>query len=56
MRLPLIPGVDFAGTVIASSHPEFAAGDDVILNGWGCGERHHGGYAELARASRAIGW
>jgi acrylyl-CoA reductase (NADPH) len=49
LRLPLIPGIDFAGTVIASSHPEFASGDDVILNGWGCGERHHGGYAECAR-------
>jgi acrylyl-CoA reductase (NADPH) len=51
LRLPLIPGIDFAGTVIASSHPEFTAGDDVILNGWGCGERHHGGYAERARVN-----
>jgi acrylyl-CoA reductase (NADPH) len=49
MRLPLVPGVDFAGTVIASSHSEFAPGDDVILNGWGCGERRPGGYAERAR-------
>jgi acrylyl-CoA reductase (NADPH) len=49
MRLPLVPGIDFAGIVDSSSHPEFAAGDAVILNGWGCGERHHGGYAELAR-------
>jgi len=49
LRLPLVPGIDFAGTVIASSNPEFATGDDVILNGWGCGERHHGGYAERAR-------
>jgi len=49
MRLPLIPGIDFAGTVIASAHAEFAAGEPVILNGWGCGERHNGGYAERAR-------
>jgi acrylyl-CoA reductase (NADPH) len=49
LRLPLIPGIDFAGAVMQSAHPEFAAGDDVILNGWGCGERHHGGYAERAR-------
>jgi len=49
MRFPLIPGIDFAGTVLASSHPEFKDGDDVILNGWGCGERHHGGYAGRAR-------
>jgi acrylyl-CoA reductase (NADPH) len=49
MRLPLVPGVDFAGTVTASSHPEFAKGEAVILNGRGCGERHHGGYADYAR-------
>ena len=49
MQLPLVPGVDFAGTVVGSSHPEFAKGDAVILNGWGCGERHNGGYAQYAR-------
>lgn len=49
MRLPLVPGIDFAGTVTASKHAEFAPGDDAILNGWGCGERRPGGYAELAR-------
>jgi len=49
MRLPLIPGIDFAGTVIASAHADLAVGDAVILNGWGCGERHNGGYAERAR-------
>jgi len=49
LRLPLIPGIDFAGTVLASSHREFAPGDEVVLNGWGCGERHHGGYAQRAR-------
>lgn len=51
MRLPLIPGIDFAGTVIQSTHPDFAEGDDVVLDGWGCGERHHGGYAERARVN-----
>jgi acrylyl-CoA reductase (NADPH) len=49
MRLPLVPGIDFAGTVVQSSHPEIATGDAVILNGWGCGERHYGGYADYAR-------
>jgi acrylyl-CoA reductase (NADPH) len=49
MRLPLVPGIDFAGSVLNSSDVEFAAGDGVILNGWGCGERHPGGYAERAR-------
>ncbi len=50
-RWPLIPGIDFTGTVEASSHSEFAKGDEVILNGWGVGEGHHGGYAEVARVS-----
>lgn len=48
-RFPLVPGIDFAGTVVASSHPRFTAGDEVVLNGWGVGEVHHGGYAEYAR-------
>jgi acrylyl-CoA reductase (NADPH) len=46
---PLIPGIDFAGVVEASSHPGFDAGDRVVLNGWGVGETHHGGYAQRAR-------
>lgn len=46
---PLIPGIDFAGTVRQSSHQGFAAGDKVVLNGWGVGETHHGGYAGRAR-------
>jgi acrylyl-CoA reductase (NADPH) len=46
---PLIPGIDFAGAVESSSHPDFEAGDRVVLNGWGVGESHHGGYAQVAR-------
>lgn len=46
---PLIPGIDFAGVVEASSHPGLAAGDRVVLNGWGVGETWHGGYSERAR-------
>lgn len=46
---PLIPGIDFAGVVEASTHPGFAPGDRVVLNGWGVGETHHGGYAQRAR-------
>lgn len=46
---PLIPGIDFAGVVEASSHADFAVGDRVVLNGWGVGETHHGGYAQRAR-------
>ena len=48
-RFPMIPGVDFAGTVEASSHPNWKAGDKVILNGWGLGETHLGAYAAKAR-------
>jgi acrylyl-CoA reductase (NADPH) len=48
-KWPLIPGIDFAGTVEASENAGFKAGDDVILNGWGVGESHHGGYAQYAR-------
>ncbi len=50
-RWPLIPGIDLAGTVETSSHAEFNPGDKVVLNGWGIGETHHGGYAELARVN-----
>ena len=48
-RFPMIPGIDFAGTVVASTHPDWKPGDKVILNGWGLGETHLGAYAETAR-------
>jgi acrylyl-CoA reductase (NADPH) len=48
-RFPMIPGIDFAGTVESSTHPDFKSGDAVVLNGWGVGETHLGGYAEKAR-------
>jgi acrylyl-CoA reductase (NADPH) len=48
-RFPMIPGIDFAGTVESSTHPDWKTGDQVILNGWGCGETHLGGYGEKAR-------
>ncbi len=48
-RFPMIPGIDFAGTVSESSHPAWKAGDRVVLNGWGVGEAHCGGLAEVAR-------
>ena len=55
-RWPMIPGIDFAGTVVTSDNPSYKPGDDVILNGWGVGETHLGGYAQKARVSTAIGW
>jgi acrylyl-CoA reductase (NADPH) len=48
-RFPMIAGVDFAGTVESSTHPNWKSGDPVILNGWGLGETHLGAYAEKAR-------
>ena len=48
-RFPMIPGIDFAGTVESSSHPDFKPGDAVVLNGWGTGETHLGAYGEKAR-------
>jgi acrylyl-CoA reductase (NADPH) len=48
-RFPMIAGIDFAGTVEASSHPAWKPGDKVILNGWGCGETHLGAYGAKAR-------
>ena len=46
---PHIPGVDLAGHVAESSHPDYEAGDAVVSTGWHVGERHWGGYAEKAR-------
>jgi acrylyl-CoA reductase (NADPH) len=48
---PLIPGVDFSGTVEASSYPEIEVGDRVVANGRGLSQTHHGGYAQKARLS-----
>jgi acrylyl-CoA reductase (NADPH) len=48
-KFPMIAGVDFAGIVETSTHCDFKPGDAVILNGWGVGETHFGGYAQLAR-------
>ena len=48
-RWPMIPGIDFAGRVETSEHPEFKPGDLVVLNGWGTGETHLGAYAQKAR-------
>src|SRR5829696_4097224 len=48
-RFPMIPGIDFAGVVETSSHPEFKPGDQVVLNGWGTGETHLGAYAQKSR-------
>ena len=48
-KWPMVPGIDFAGTVTASDDPAWKPGDAVILNGWGVGEGHWGGLAQKAR-------
>ncbi|MFF4182504.1 MDR family oxidoreductase [Streptomyces sp. NPDC001691] len=48
---PLVPGIDLAGTVESSGHASFAPGDKVVLNGYGVGEQHDGGFAQKARVS-----
>ncbi|GIU29915.1 oxidoreductase [Shewanella schlegeliana] len=48
-NFPMVPGIDFAGTVLESSDERYKAGDKVILTGWGVGENHWGGLAERAR-------
>lgn len=48
---PLIPGIDFAGTVETSSDQRFEPGDRVVATGWGLGQTHNGGYSQRARVS-----
>ncbi len=48
-QFPMVPGIDFAGTVEESAHAGYRAGDRVLLNGWGIGETHWGGLAQRAR-------
>lgn len=50
-RFPMVPGIDFAGTVADSSHADFTPGMQVVLNGWGVGEVHWGGLAQKARVN-----
>ena len=50
-KFPMIPGVDFSGKVVDSSHKKFKKGDKVILNGWGVGEKHFGGFSHYARVN-----
>jgi len=48
-QFPMVPGIDFAGTVERSSHGDYRTGDRVVLNGWGVGETHWGGLGQIAR-------
>ncbi len=48
-EFPFVPGIDLAGRVLESANPAFQPGDEVLLTGWGVGERHWGGLAQRAR-------
>jgi acrylyl-CoA reductase (NADPH) len=48
-QFPMVPGIDLAGSVAASENPAYGIGDRVLLNGWGVGENHWGGLAQMAR-------
>lgn len=48
-QFPIIPGIDYAGTVASSDSPNFKPDDKVILTGWGVGEGWSGGFSERAR-------
>ena len=48
-KWPMVPGIDCAGTVLASASSAWAAGDKVVLNGWGIGETAWGGLAQRGR-------
>lgn len=48
-KFPMVPGIDLAGIVEDSAHPDYKRGDAVLLNGWGVGEGHWGGLAQKAR-------
>ncbi|WP_223508212.1 MULTISPECIES: MDR family oxidoreductase [unclassified Pseudomonas] len=50
-KFPMVPGIDLAGVVEVSGHPDYKVGDQVLLNGWGVGEGHWGGLAQKARLS-----
>ncbi len=50
-KFPLVPGIDLSGTVEQSTHADYKPGDKVVLNGWGVGETHFGGYAGKARVN-----
>ena len=46
---PMVPGIDLAGSVLESNDTRYKVGDQVIVTGWGVGERYWGGYAQQAR-------
>jgi acrylyl-CoA reductase (NADPH) len=48
-KLPLVAGIDLAGTVVESRSATWRAGDKVVVNGFGLSESQYGGYTRYAR-------
>lgn len=48
-QFPMVPGIDLVGTIIESQSSNYKLGNQVLLNGWGVGEKHWGGFAEKVR-------
>jgi acrylyl-CoA reductase (NADPH) len=48
-RLPMVAGIDLAGTVVESRSDCWQPGDKVIVNGWGLSETEWGGYSRFQR-------
>ncbi|MGO9830820.1 MAG: MDR family oxidoreductase [Myxococcaceae bacterium] len=51
---PLVPGIDVAGTVRASTSARFRPGEPVFATGWNLGESLWGGYTQRTRLSSAF--
>ncbi|MCE0495038.1 acrylyl-CoA reductase (NADPH) [Vibrio salinus] len=50
-RFPMVPGIDFAGTIERSEHPKWQPGQKIFINGWGLGEKYWGGLAQKAKVN-----
>ncbi|HEY0833330.1 MAG TPA: MDR family oxidoreductase [Azospirillum sp.] len=48
-KLPMVGGIDLAGTVVESRSPDWKPGDNVLVNGWGLSETQWGGYSRFQR-------
>ncbi|QRX80841.1 MDR family oxidoreductase [Glaciimonas sp. PAMC28666] len=48
---PMVPGIDFSGTVVESSNPKYQPGTQVVLTGWSVGEKYWGGYSQYQRVN-----
>ncbi|MFA5493189.1 MAG: MDR family oxidoreductase [Porticoccaceae bacterium] len=48
-KLPMVCGIDLAGTVVESRHDSYRPGDPVVITGCGLSESYWGGFSEFQR-------